>query len=237
MSLSHFFSITQTWRIAISWLDTPGRILSSTWYRRWLQLVTPMRQNAQKRSRKFCRSKEDKNGETHPKSSKKGETGCVLGAGGDENGCEQVRTDRKDRKARRNSWDGLVSAAASVGPGRSPPGCRPPRHALRRAQPCLVAESLCALTKNREASIVLASLFLAGAEGLEPSARGFGVDVGKHTRERGKGRCHPILAASHKTGGAGLVLRPQKEGRGRLIPATSRFCTPPPRPAWRPGWA
>ena len=49
-----------------------------------------------------------------------------------------------------------------------------PRHALRRAQPCLVAESLCALTKNREASIVLASLFLAGAEGLEPSARGFG---------------------------------------------------------------
>ena len=60
------------------------------------------------------------------------------------------------------------------------------RHALRRAQPCLVAESLCALTKNREASIVLASLFLAGAEGLEPSARGFGVDVGERTREREK---------------------------------------------------
>ena len=36
-----------------------------------------------------------------------------------------------------------------------------PRHALRRAQPCLVAESLCALTKNREASIVLASLSLS----------------------------------------------------------------------------
>ena len=51
----------------------------------------------------------------------------------------------------------------------------------------LVAESLCALTKNREASIVLASLFLAGAEGLEPSARGFGVDVEKRKRERGKG--------------------------------------------------
>ena len=61
-----------------------------------------------------------------------------------------------------------------------------PRHALRRAQPCLVAESLCALTKNREASIVLASLFLAGAEGLEPSARGFGVDVGKCSKEQGR---------------------------------------------------
>ena len=43
-----------------------------------------------------------------------------------------------------------------------------PRHALRRAQPCLVAESLCALTKNREASIVLASLFLAGQKDLNP---------------------------------------------------------------------
>ena len=28
--------------------------------------------------------------------------------------------------------------------------------------------------------------FLAGAEGLEPSARGFGVDVGGRTRERGR---------------------------------------------------
>ena len=71
-----------------------------------------------------------------------------------------------------------------------------PRHALRRAQPCLVAESLCALTKNREASIVLASLFLAGAEGLEPSARGFGVDVGKRRRERGRAS---VARFSHRT--------------------------------------
>ena len=27
---------------------------------------------------------------------------------------------------------------------------------------------------------------MAGAEGLEPSARGFGVDVGESTRERGR---------------------------------------------------
>ena len=76
-----------------------------------------------------------------------------------------------------------TEVAAETGAGRSPPATSAPRHALRRAQPCLVAESLCALTKNREASIVLASLFLAGAEGLEPSARGFGVDVGTHQRE------------------------------------------------------
>ena len=53
------------------------------------------------------------------------------------------------------------------------------------AQPCLVAESLCALTKKeRQADACLS--FLAGAEGLEPSARGFGVDVGKRTGERGR---------------------------------------------------
>ena len=39
--------------------------------------------------------------------------------------------------------------------------------------------------ENRRKPSVFAG-FVAGAEGLEPSARGFGVDVGKHTRERGR---------------------------------------------------
>ena len=49
--------------------------------------------------------------------------------------------------------------------------------------------------------------FLAGAEGLEPSARGFGVDVGERTKERRRARCHPVPAASPRKAGAGLVLR------------------------------
>ena len=118
---------------------------------------------------------------------KKGKTGCVLGAGEDGNGWGRVRTDGKSPEARRKSWDELVSAAASVGAGRSPQATSAPRHALRRAQPHLVAESFCTLTKNREVSARLTSLFLAGAEGLEPSARGFGVDVGEHTGERERG--------------------------------------------------
>ena len=44
--------------------------------------MNAMRQDAQKQSRKFCRSKEDKNDKTHPEKPEKGETGCVLGAGG-----------------------------------------------------------------------------------------------------------------------------------------------------------
>lgn len=35
--------------------------------------------------------------------------------------------------------------------------------------------------------------FLAGAEGLEPSARGFGVDVETAHRERGRGSVGPFL--------------------------------------------
>lgn len=43
--------------------------------------MNAMRQDAQKQSRKFCRSKEGKNSETHPEKPEKGETGCVPGAG------------------------------------------------------------------------------------------------------------------------------------------------------------
>ena len=60
--------------------------------------------------------------------------------------------------------------------------------------------------------------FLAGAEGLEPSARGFGVDVETAHRERGRDKVAPFYQPSHKTGGAGLVLRgnfPGQNGQKR----------------------
>ena len=167
-----------------------------------------MQQVAQKPRQKFCGKKTAKKRKTHPVWAKKGETGCVLGAGGDGNGCEQVRTDRKDRKARRNSWDGLVSAAASVGPGRSPSGCRPPRHAPQAGlRAHLVAKSYRTLTKKSGTAQAIPD-FLAGAEGLEPSARGFGVDVGKRTGGTGEGQCCPVLPNKSQKSGAGLVLTP-----------------------------
>ena len=42
--------------------------------------------------------------------------------------------------------------------------------------------------------------FVAGAEGLEPSARGFGVDVETAHRERGRDKVAPFYQPSHKTG-------------------------------------
>ena len=56
-----------------------------------------MRQCAQKLVPKFCASKRAKNTKTHPEKPKMGKTGCVLGAGEDENGCRQGQTDAKSR--------------------------------------------------------------------------------------------------------------------------------------------
>ena len=97
-----------------------------------------------------------------------------------------------------------------------------PRHALRRAQPCLVAESLCALTKKeRQADACLS--FLAGAEGLSLAGRLGRFAAERHWRsltprhavlewmwknasERGEGAVLPVFFCKTKTCGAGLVL-------------------------------
>ena len=125
--------------------------------------MTTMRQDAQKQSQKFCRSKEDKNGETHPVWAEKGETGCVLGAGGDGNGWEWVKPDGKTRKARRKSRDGLVSAAASVGAGRSPQATSAPRHAPQESlRAHLVAKSYRTLTKKSGTAEAIPDFFGRG---------------------------------------------------------------------------
>ena len=62
--------------------------------------------------------------------------------------------------------EGLVSAVASVGPGRSPPGCRPPRHALRRGAAVPRCRVLPRSNEKSQASRKRYLTFLAGAEGL-----------------------------------------------------------------------
>ena len=142
--------------------------------------MTTMRQDAQKQSQKFCRSKEDKNGETHPVWAEKGETGCVLGAGEGGSGWERMKTGGKAQ--------------------------------------CLNHITVQHMKKgNRRKPSVFAG-FLAGAEGLEPSARGFGVDVETAHRERGRDKVAPFYQPSHKTGGAGLVLSEKTSGSSVLLP-------------------
>ena len=142
--------------------------LSPTWYHGWIQSVNAMRQDAQKPVRKFCRSKEGKNSETHPEKPEKGETGCVPGAG---EGCS--RYGRVGKPEIRTKMHQIAMQHMKKG--------------------------------NRRKPSVFAG-FLAGAEGLEPSARGFGVDVGKRTGGTGEGQCCPVSNASPGEDGAGLVL-------------------------------
>ena len=100
---------------------------------------------------------------------RKGENGCVLGAG---EGCS--RYGRVGKPEIRTKMHQIAMQHMKKG---------------NRRKPCVFAG------------------FLAGAEGLEPSARGFGVDVGERSRERRRARCHPVPAASPRKAGAGLVLR------------------------------
>ena len=99
---------------------------------RRLQPVTTMRQNAQKPAQKFCGSKEGKNNETHPKSSEKGETGCVSGCWRE---VQPVRTGGETQNPNQNAPHGHTTHEKG----------------------------------NRRKPSVFAG-FLAGAEGLEPSA-------------------------------------------------------------------
>ena len=89
-----------------------------------------MRQDAQKQSQKFCRSKEDKNGETHPIQPEKGETGCVLGAGESSSGWRRMRADGKGRSEQGRGGRLLLSLAKME--GRTCLACRLGRFATER---------------------------------------------------------------------------------------------------------
>ena len=150
--------------------------------------------------------KREKRTRKRPKRAKPGAFRVLEGMGTVEN-----RGERMGKPS--NRAEGLVSPAGSVRPGRSPLGCRPPRHAPQAGlRAHLVAKSYRTLTKKSGIAEAMPD-FLAGAEGLEPSARGFGVDVGTAHRGTGEGRCWPVPAVNHKTGGAGLVLWGNFQGK------------------------
>ena len=137
-----------------------------------------------KSSPKILQPKNSEKCETHPNQPEKGKTGCVLGAGEGCGRCREVgkpkiRTKmhhisiqhmKKGNRRKPSVFagfvavaEGLVSAAASVGPGRSPPGCRPPRHAPQAGlRPHLVAKSYCTLTKKSGTAEAIPDFFGRG---------------------------------------------------------------------------
>ena len=89
-----------------------------------------MRQDAQKLARKFCAQKTAEKNKTHPKSSKKGETGCVSGAGGGSSGWRRMRADGKGRSEQGRGGRLLLSLAKME--GRTCLACRLGRFATER---------------------------------------------------------------------------------------------------------
>jgi hypothetical protein len=96
----------------------------------------------------FARPKQRKTGKRTwkgPKWAKPGAFWVLEGMSAVADGCKRMQ------KAAENAITfspGSVSPAGSVGPGRSPQGCRPPRHALRGAQPRFVVKTFRTLTKK-----------------------------------------------------------------------------------------
>ena len=72
-------------------------------------------QVAQKPGQKFCAQKTAEKNKTHPKSSKKGETGCVSGAGGGSSGWRRMRADGKGRSEQGRGGRLLLSLAKMEG--------------------------------------------------------------------------------------------------------------------------
>ena len=166
------------------------------------------------RAGNFVGQKRTKRAKRTRSTPKKGETGCVLGAGGGSSGWRRMKPGEKTQDrlekggnssiAWRKWRDGLELAsqallrcpalsAAAGPPCQSPTAApSPPRCICHRrrfggdARHASRAEASTPVTTKNERHANACLSFLAGAEGLEPSARGFGVDVGTNHRERGK---------------------------------------------------
>ena len=157
---------------------------------------------------------------------KTAEVGCVSGAGEGCSGWRRMKPGEKTQDrlekggnssiAWRKWRDGLELASqallrcpalsAAAGPpcqsptaAPSPPRCI--RHRRRfggdaRHAPRAEASPPVTTKKERQAGACLS--FLAGAEGLEPSARGFGVDVGTNHQERERAGVSRFLPQARK---------------------------------------
>ena len=203
-----------------------------------------MQQSAQKPEQKFCSQKTAKKRKTHPVWAKKGETGCVLGAGGDENGWGRVQPDEKTQCPNQSEHHSHATHAKRK-PAKTQcfrrfcgRGSRDrfaaerhrssltPRHALRGAQPYLVAKSYCTLTKKSGTAEAIPD-FLAGAEGLGSSAgSGAAPRWGAPSTDRGgsQGR-RGSATGTHCPFGtrfwSGCGNAPERAGEGRCCPVSA----------------
>ena len=160
----------------------------------------------------FARPKGRKTQKCTRKSLKKAEPGAfwvLEGMGTIENGSNQMRKPsvrtrmnpipmqhmKKENRRKPSVFAGFLAGAEGLGLGcrlGRLVACVPPartRPTTRTAQGAAAPRCRALMPTNEKSQVPHKRYltFLAGAEGLEPSARGFGVDVGERSQERGRG--------------------------------------------------
>ena len=208
-----------------------------------------MRQDAQKPARKFCTRKTAKKRKTHPIQPEKGETGCVLGAGGGGSGWERIKLGAKSQSLNQNEPHSHATQAKRkpaetqsfrrfCGRGRRTWSRLPPRsarslratgthspHDTQRRRAC--GRTCCQIIPHtNEKSQVPQKrylTFLAGAEGLDLGCRLGRFAAERHWRSltprHALRRAQPCLVAksyrtlTKKSGTAQAI--PDFFGRGR----------------------
>ena len=161
----------------------------------------PYRQSEQKRCEKFCGPKEQK----APGLAKKGETGCFLGAGGDENGWGRVQPDEKTQCPNQSEHHSRATQAK-----RKPAKTQCFRRFLAGAEGLVSAAASGAAPRWGAPSTDR-----GGSQGRRGSATGthcpfgtrFWSGCGNAPQGAGEGRCCPVPAASPRESGVILVLR------------------------------
>ena len=92
------------------------------------------------------------------------------------------KTQKRTRKSLKKAKPGAFWVLERMGTGED--GCKRMRKPTVRTS--VNTSTIQHMQKENRQKRSVSAGFVAGAEGLEPSARGFGVDVGGCTRERGK---------------------------------------------------
>ena len=97
-------------------------------------------------------------------------------------GQKRAKIAKRTRKSLKKAKPGAFWVLERMGTGED--GCKRMRKPTVRTS--VNTSTIQHMQKENRQKRSVSAGFVAGAEGLEPSARGFGVDVGERTREREK---------------------------------------------------
>ena len=131
--------------------------------------------------------------ENAPGLGRKGRSRVRFGCWRGESGCKRKR--KPGKLGENNGTDSSRLPARSVR-GRAPLALAHPTTRTAQGAAAPRYQNIPPANEKSQVPQKRYLTFLAGAEGLEPSARGFGVDVGKYHRKRGRGCAAPFFQVS-----------------------------------------